>query len=336
MGVGASTVMADMAGRGAGRRRGDSSEVKTGLRGALDRTELTSRNLVSLFSSATRSMEPLPVQSLAELQRELRPLEHRSYTFTNWATTFSSRTRAAYAPETVHHVRQIVQLARRTKRELRAVGSGHSPSDLVCTEGYLLRMDRMQRLLSVTDDGRVTVQAGIKLTKLHELLAPHGLAVSSLGSISDQSLSGAISTATHGSGVTFGNLSTFITALTLVLPDPASTVLTITADSHPDHFQAALCGLGTLGIIVEMEIQCEPTFKLEEETWCISIADFRRDWKRLAESGEHVRCWWFPQVGEVKISRMNRTTKVTSACVDVRTDRTAHHPATVVPLLLPF
>lgn len=281
-------------------------------------------------------MEPLPVQSLAELQRELRPLEHRSYTFTNWATTFSSRTRAAYAPETVHHVRQIVQLARRTKRELRAVGSGHSPSDLVCTEGYLLRMDRMQRLLSVTDDGRVTVQAGIKLTKLHELLAPHGLAVSSLGSISDQSLSGAISTATHGSGVTFGNLSTFITALTLVLPDPASTVLTITADSHPDHFQAALCGLGTLGIIVEMEIQCEPTFKLEEETWCISIADFRRDWKRLAESGEHVRCWWFPQVGEVKISRMNRTTKVTSACVDVRTDRTAHHPATVVPLLLPF
>lgn len=134
--------------------------------------------------------------------------------------------------------------------------------------------------------------------------------MSSLGSISDQSLAGAISTATHGAGVTFGNLSTFVRHLTIVLPDENCSVVRVSNDVDQDLFRASLCGLGVTGIIVGVGFQCEDDFKLEEECFSMTFHDFVERWQEIAESGQHVRCWWFPQVGEVKVSRMNRTQQV--------------------------
>lgn len=153
-------------------------------------------------------------------------------------------------------------------------------------------------------------EGGIKLSNFHVAVRKHGLAMSSLGSISDQSLAGSISTATHGAGVTYGNLSTFVRHLTLVLPDEKCTVVRVSETEDPELFKASLCGLGVTGIIVGVGIECEDDFKLEEECWSIKFEDFVERWQEIAESGEHVRCWWFPQVGEVKVSRMNRTQKV--------------------------
>lgn len=157
---------------------------------------------------------------------------------------------------------------------------------------------------------QVHVQGGMKLSALHLALTPHSLALSSLGSISDQTLAGALSTATHGSGVTFGNLSTSVTFLDLVLPLPGIPVVRVSEESDPELFKSALCGLGAVGVVVGVGLQCEKAFRLEEECWTIGLADFVDRWEEIAGSAEHVRCWWFPQVGEVKVSRMNRTTKV--------------------------
>ena len=156
----------------------------------------------------------------------------------------------------------------------------------------------------------VHAEAGMKLSQFHKLVRPYNLAMSSLGSISDQALAGCISTSTHGSGVTYGNLSTFVRFLVIVLPDENCSVVRVSRDNDPDLFLASLCGLGVTGIIVGVGVECEEDFKLEEECWVVGFEDFKRDWQAIAESGEHVRCWWFPQVGEVKISRMNRTKKV--------------------------
>ena len=153
-------------------------------------------------------------------------------------------------------------------------------------------------------------EAGMKLSALHPKLREHGLAVSSLGSISDQTLAGCLSTATHGSGVTFGNLSSCVTFLDLVLPLPDAPVVRVSREQDSDLFLSALCGLGSVGVIVGVGSRCEKDFKLEEEVWTIGFAEFVERWQEIAESAEHVRCWWFPQVGQVKVSRMNRTTKV--------------------------
>lgn len=160
---------------------------------------------------------------------------------------------------------------------------------------------------------QIHVQGGIKLSALHRALTPHSLALSSLGSISEQTLAGALSTATHGSGITFGNLSTTVTFLDLVLPLPGIPVVRVSEESDPELFKSALCGLGAVGVVVGVGVQCEKVFKLEEECWTIGLAEFVERWEEIAGSAEHVRCWWFPQVGEVKVSRMNRTTMVRSS-----------------------
>lgn len=84
-------------------------------------------------------------------------------------------------------------------------------------------------------------------------------------------------------------------------------------DSDEKTFLAALCGLGTLGVVVAVASKAERAFNLEEECWAIGFEDFVDRWQEIAESAEHVRCWWFPQVGQVKVSRLNRTKKASSA-----------------------
>lgn len=156
-------------------------------------------------------------------------------------------------------------------------------------------------------------EAGMKLSALHPVLRQHGLAVPSLGSISDQQLAGCLSTATHGSGVTFGNLSTNVLYLDVVLPTEDAPVIRVSRESDEELFLSALCGLGTLGVVVAVASKAEPAFNLEEECFAMNFEDYVERWQEIAESAEHVRAWWFPQVGQVKVSRMNRTRRVSPA-----------------------
>ncbi|GAA5895585.1 hypothetical protein JCM6882_000346 [Rhodosporidiobolus microsporus] len=233
--------------------------------------------------------------------------------FTNWATTFRSRNAAVFRPTEVEHVRWAVELARREGKELRAYGAGHSPSDVACTEGYSLDLKGLNKVLDV--DGQTkTFQAegGILLRNLHPIISEKGdLALSCLGSISDQTLAGAISTSTHGSGVSFGSLSTCVTFLDIVLPLPGAPIVRCSRNEgeDPDLFLSALCGIGAVGIVVGVGMRAERAYKLEEECFSMRFDEFNRRWQEIAESSEHVRCWWFPQVGRVKVSRMWRTQK---------------------------
>lgn len=316
---------------------------------------------------------PLSEVPTATLRKLLAPVTHtkgKHARFQNWATTFKSQTRATFRPRSVEEVRWVVELARREGVELRASGSGHSPSDLVCTEGYIVNIDRIEGMVEVSAAGRdcvffkliVLTQAvcthrstlpprsslqlgqidpdaltfhalgGTKLSALHPLLRARNLSMSSLGSISDQTLAGCLATATHGSGVTFGNLSSTATFLDLVLPLPGAPVVRVSDDEAlinapgfsvaeaRELFKAAGCGLGVMGIVVGVGMRVEKAFLLEEELWTIKWDDFVERWQEIAESAEHVRCFWFPQIGQVKISRLNRTTKVSlnSTCFTAR------------------
>ncbi|KAI5477448.1 hypothetical protein MNV49_006360 [Pseudohyphozyma bogoriensis] len=262
-------------------------------------------------------LAPPPSPSLAhlttaDLHTALKPITFTKARFTNWATTFSSISTATFRPETVEQVRLVVELARREGKELRASGSGHSPSDLVCTGGYVINVDKVDKVLEIDATTKTAyVQGGIKLSALNSALAANSppFALTSLGSISDQTIAGAISTATHGSGVAYGNLSTFVQFIDLVLPLENAPVVRVSRTDDEDLFLSALCGLGVVGLIVGMGIKVENRFKLEEEIWSMSTAEFIEKWRDIAESAEHVRTWWFPQVGEVKVSRLNRTNK---------------------------
>lgn len=96
--------------------------------------------------------------SVIDLHAQLAPIafsKGRKAIFTNWASTFSSQTTATFRPRNVEEVRMVVELARREGKELRASGSGHSPSDLVCTDGYIINVDAMDQLLDVSQGGSI-------------------------------------------------------------------------------------------------------------------------------------------------------------------------------------
>jgi len=154
----------------------------------------------------------------------------------------------------------------------------------------------------------VVTEAGITLNKLHVALGALGLAMSNLGSISDQTLAGVITTATHGSGVNYGVISAHVLALGLLLAD--GTLVRCSKTENPDLFMASLCGLGSTGLLIFVTLEVEPAFRLKEVSETVGLDETIENLDELAGSGEHVRMWWFPQTDRVRVSVADRTREV--------------------------
>ncbi len=125
----------------------------------------------------------------------------------------------------------------------------------------MLSLEQMSGVLDVDGaSGLVRVQAGITINALSRQLDEHGLAMENLGDIDVQSIAGAISTATHGTGARLRNISSQVAALKLVLADGST--LECYAEREPEVFRAARVGLGALGVIAEVTLRCVPAFTL--------------------------------------------------------------------------
>lgn len=154
----------------------------------------------------------------------------------------------------------------------------------------------------------VVAQAGITLHALHAALAAHKLAMINVGSISDQTIGGVITTATHGSGVNFPVLSKHVLALVLLLADGSRVRCSPT--ERPDLFNASICGLGATGLILEITLEVEPAFRLKEVQEARDFTDVVDNIDSIARSAEHVRLWWYPQADIIRVLSANRTTEV--------------------------
>src|SRR3954451_12947355 len=160
----------------------------------------------------------------------------------NWAGDQICAPARVETPSTEDQLRRVVADAAAAGLTVRAVGSGHSFTDAACTDGVMVSLDHMRGIVDVDPaSGLVEVQGGIKLDALGGLLAQHGLAMENLGDIAVQSLAGAISTATHGTGLDYPNLSQQVHALRLVTA--SGEMLTVSADDG-DLFRAARVAIG--------------------------------------------------------------------------------------------
>jgi len=146
------------------------------------------------------------------------------------------------------------------------------------------------------------------LHALHQLLASHGLAMRNVGSISDQSMAGIITTATHGSGLAFRVMSDDVLSLTMLMAD--GNIIRCSRDESPDLFMATLCGLGATGLILTVQLAVEKAFRLRDLGKTITFDEAIADFDLIVNSAEHVRLWWFPQVNRVRVSSASRTYQV--------------------------
>jgi L-gulono-1,4-lactone dehydrogenase len=225
--------------------------------------------------------------------------------WTNWAG--NQRTAAAQVahPESTAEVIAQVTRARAAGLAVKPVGSGHSFTAAAVTDGLRLHLDRLAGLVSVDRAARLaTVRAGTPLAELNRLLAAHGLALPNLGDIDVQTISGAISTGTHGTGATLGCLATFVEALTLVTG--TGEVVTCSATEHPDVFAAARVGVGALGVLTEVTLRCVDAFVLRAEERPARLADVLARLDEYVDGNDHFEMYWFPYTDRLQTKCNNR------------------------------
>ena len=228
------------------------------------------------------------------------------YTFRNWDRTLVCKPQHFYQPESEEEVIEIVRNVGRAGGTARTVGAGHSWSPLVITDGALLNLDHLNRVVSVDSERKqVTVQAGIRIKELNALLPKHGLALTNLGSIAEQSIAGAISTGTHGTGLRFGSLSTQIVGMNLVTAE--GRLLQISLDQQPELMAAARVSLGALGVITQVTIQCVQAFNLYLQAEPRAFDEVLQNIDALNRENDRVRLYWFPGTEVIYVMTLNHT-----------------------------
>jgi len=178
--------------------------------------------------------------------------------WTNWARQQVCAPAVIERPSSEEQVAAAVRRAAKEGLPVRAVGSGHSFTDIACTDGAMVDVSAMDRVLEAdSSTGLVRVQAGISINAFGEALEGHGLALENQGDVDTQALAGALATATHGTGLAFSNLPSRVESLRLV--DGRGEVHEIDGG---DELLAARVGLGALGIVTELTLRTVPLFTL--------------------------------------------------------------------------
>ena len=222
----------------------------------------------------------------------------------NWAGNQRCVPTQVHQPRFTDDVAAIVKTAAAAGERVKVIGGAHSFTDTAMTDGHLLSLDLMNQILSVNGTD-VTVQAGIRLRDLNDQLFERGLAMPNLGDINVQSIAGATSTATHGTGLAYGNLATTIVGLEIVTGD--GTILRADEQHEPELLRVARVGLGALGIVTEVTLRCVPAFNLRAVETIEPLADVIADFGGVMRSTDHVEFYWMPGARRCQVKRNTRT-----------------------------
>src|SRR4051794_3789704 len=224
----------------------------------------------------------------------------------NWTGDQRCSPAAVERPRTLDGLIRAVRRAVDRDLTVHAAGSGHSFSEAALTDGAMIRIEALNRVLDADpESGLVKVQAGISLRDLSAALWRRGLAMENLGDIDRQTLAGAISTATHGTGARFRNLSAQVEALELVLAD--GSVLEVSERSDGDAYLAARVGLGILGVIYSVTLRAVPAFTLHRMDSPRPIDETLASIDELGARNEHFEFFVFPYTDTALTIERNRT-----------------------------
>jgi L-gulonolactone oxidase len=222
----------------------------------------------------------------------------------NWAGDEGCTPAAVERPGSVAEIAAALERAAAANQRVRVVGSGHSFTDVACSDGRLLSLERMDRVLDVDRaSGRVRVEGGIAIHALNDALAAHGLAFENLGDIDVQTISGAISTATHGTGVRLRNISAQVESLELVLAD-GSTLVCSERDEDPTTYLAARVGVGSLGVIAAVTLRAVPAFTLRGVDAPAPLGETLDRLEQAGAENDHFELYVFPHC-DTALTRTN-------------------------------
>ncbi|WP_432136333.1 MULTISPECIES: D-arabinono-1,4-lactone oxidase [unclassified Streptomyces] len=230
----------------------------------------------------------------------------RNGTWRNWGGNVVARPAREVEPASVEELASEVRRAAEDGLKVKAVGTGHSFTSIATTDGVLIRPQLLTGIRAVERETMtVTVEAGTPLKRVNVALAREGLSLTNMGDIMEQTVSGATSTGTHGTGRDSGSLAAQVKGLELVTAD--GSVMTCSAEENPDVFAAARIGLGALGVITAITFAVEPLFLLTAREEPMPFEKVLADFDELWAENEHFEFYWFPHTGSTNTKRNNRS-----------------------------
>ncbi|MGW6240353.1 D-arabinono-1,4-lactone oxidase [Streptomyces sp. NPDC055094] len=227
-------------------------------------------------------------------------------TWRNWAGTVTARPARVVSPASIEELTATVRRAAEDGLRVKAVGTGHSFTAAAATDGVLIRPDLLTGIRE-TDRaaGTVTVAAGTPLKRLNTALAREGLSLTNMGDIMEQTVAGATSTGTHGTGRDSASIAAQIRGLDLVTAD--GSLLRCSAGENPEVFAAARIGLGALGVVTAVTLAVEPVFLLTAREEPMSFDRVTAEFDQHVAENEHFEFYWFPHTGNCNTKRNNRS-----------------------------
>ncbi|MFC4336669.1 D-arabinono-1,4-lactone oxidase [Salininema proteolyticum] len=223
--------------------------------------------------------------------------------WSNWASTATADDVEIARPATRDELTALAAEAIAAGRRIRPLGSGHSFSAVGEPVDLAVDLSLLDRVVSVDrETGRATVEGGIKMRHLNEALGAHGLALENMGDIDRQSITGALSTGTHGTGAGFGGLATQVRAVEIL----TGTGEVLRLDEHDPMLRGAVVSLGALGVILSVTLQCVPAFRLEAVEAPLPLDEVLSRLDEFCDETDHFEFYWFPNTDRTLTKRNRR------------------------------
>ena len=227
-------------------------------------------------------------------------------TWRNWAGNQKANPMSIDAPRSVGELAALVANASGQGQKVKAVGSGHSFTSAAATNGRMIRLENLSGILHIDHAScQVTVGAGTRLSDLNSLLHTEGLALANLGDIAYQTVAGAISTSTHGTGKALTGLAGQVVAMKLI--NGQGEIIECSKSLNPHIFDVARVSVGALGIITEYTLQAVPSFRLRALEQPMRLDDVLENAHDLASAHDHFEFFWIPHTKWALTKRNNRT-----------------------------
>ncbi|MFL5913075.1 MAG: D-arabinono-1,4-lactone oxidase [Gaiellaceae bacterium] len=225
-------------------------------------------------------------------------------TWRNWTGDQRCAPAAIEEPGSEAELADVLKRAAKAGHRVRPAGSGHSFTDIACSDGVMVSLKRMNRVGEASGNS-LEVEAGITLHDLGPALAERGLAMENLGDVDAQTLGGALATGTHGTGARFGNLSSQVERLRVV--KAGGETAECSAAEDPDLFRAARVGLGAIGVITSVTLRCVPAHVLHRADEPKPRDETLDNLGELADSHEHFELFAFPYTNVALTRKTDRS-----------------------------
>ncbi|KAI6696895.1 hypothetical protein NL676_017014 [Syzygium grande] len=236
------------------------------------------------------------------------PLPEDLHTVSNWSGTHEVQTRFFHQPESLAQLEGVVREADAKRARIRPVGSGLSPNGIGLSRVGMVNLALMDRVLEVDKERKtVRVEAGIRVQQLVDGIKEHGLTLQNFASIREQQIGGIVQVGAHGTGARLPPIDEQVISMKLVTP--AMGTIEVSKEKDPELFYLARCGLGGLGVVAEVTLQCVDRQELVEHTTVSTMQEIKKNHKKLLSENKHVKYLHIPYTDTVVVVTCNPVSK---------------------------